>query len=96
MIVKKMQEKFNIRGKQIVQSIRKLEKYPDIFEEFKTVLANDDIKLLNTEITESGHTAKELNLNYSLSILGAYNYLIYLRELPSEALNYLEKGLPIK
>lgn len=43
-----------------------------------------------------GFTAKDLYENNPLSLVGAYNYLIYLREEPEEALAYLKQGLKRK
>ena len=43
-----------------------------------------------------GFTAKYLAENYSLTPLGAYNYLIYLSNDPKKALADLEAGLPKK
>ena len=40
-----------------------------------------------------GYSAKRLNTEYPLSILGAYNYLIYLREDLQNALKDLKNGL---
>lgn len=47
-------------------------------------------------IEVNGYSAKILNGNYPLSLLGAYNYLVYLREEPDQALADLKKGLPRK
>lgn len=69
-----------------------LHSYKDIEQEFVRYIINQ----LNDEdfLTVEGYTAKELNKKYPLSMLGAYNYLIYLREKPQEALIKLKKGLP--
>jgi hypothetical protein len=53
------------------------------------VFASNPIKV-------EGFTACQLATNYPLSPLGAYNYLIYLREMPVQALADLEAGLPRK
>lgn len=50
----------------------------------------------NNPITVEGYNAKQLNKNTHLSVIGAYNYLIYLREDAKNALNNLRKGLPQK
>ena len=47
-------------------------------------------------IVVEGYNAKMLFANYPLSELGAYKYLIYLREEPEAALADLKAGLPRK
>ena len=42
----------------------------------------------------SGYTAKRLKQETSLSELGAFNYMVYLKRKPEEALANLKKGLP--
>ncbi len=41
-----------------------------------------------------GYTAKQLYQETFLSLLGAFNYMIYLKKKPLEALSNLRKGLP--
>ena len=43
-----------------------------------------------------GYTAETLHRDYNLSPLGAYNYLVYLKEDPNNALTDLKAGLPRK
>jgi len=43
-----------------------------------------------------GYSAEELHDHYRLNVLGAYNYLVFLREDPMRALGLLKKGLPRK
>lgn len=40
----------------------------------------------------SGYTAKRLHVETDLTILGAFNYMIYLKRNPNEAISNLEKG----
>lgn len=42
----------------------------------------------------SGYTAKRLKQETSLTELGAFNYMVYLKRKPEEALANLKKGLP--
>ena len=42
----------------------------------------------------SGYTVKNLSDREDLTLLGAFNYMVYLKKNPSEALANLEKGLP--
>lgn len=42
----------------------------------------------------SGYTAKRISTETDLTILGAFNYMVYLKQNPDEALSNLKKGLP--
>lgn len=42
----------------------------------------------------SGYTAKKISTEANLTVLGAFNYMVFLKQNPSEALSNLEKGLP--
>ena len=42
----------------------------------------------------SGYTAKRISTETDLSILGAFNYMVFLKRNPDEALSNLKKGLP--
>ena len=75
-------------------AISKLARHKDIYLEFSEYVAN---KMFPKEgLSVIGYTAEALNQNYPLSPLGAYNYLIYLREMPEKALADLKSGLPTK
>lgn len=86
--------KFRLSDKRAVHAIQKLQRHPVIYDEF--VLAVKSGKYVNSSdaVTVEGFTAETLSTNYPLSLLGAYNYLIYLQESPNEALEDLSKGLP--
>lgn len=56
----------------------------------------DDEVFTPNPIKVEGFTAQYLATNYPLSALGAYNYLIYLREMPGKALADLKAGLPTR
>lgn len=75
------------------KSYEKIARHADIRKEFYQYIMNDEVFPLEA-IKVEGFTAHYLATNYPLSILGAYNYLIYLREIPDEALMNLKKGLP--
>lgn len=81
--------------KRAEEMYKKLEKYPDILEEFLFWIKNNDFKKENP-IEIEGYTALKLMQSTYLEPIGAYNYLIYLKEKPEEALEYLKKGLPKK
>lgn len=44
----------------------------------------------------SGYTAKDIYHETELTILGAFNYMVYLKKKPHEAVNNLKKGLPMR
>lgn len=75
-------------------AISKLARHKDIYLEFSEYVANK--KFPKEGLSVVGYTAEALNQNYPLSPLGAYNYLIYLREMPEKALADLKAGLPTK
>lgn len=87
-------ERFEPKTKAAIKALLKLSKYPDIYSEFSDVIKYGKWMSKHTAISVEGFTAEQLNLDYPLSLLGAYNYLIYLRESPKEALDALKKGLP--
>lgn len=82
--------------KAAIRSLEKLKNYPDIFEEFCNGCTVPEFTFPKEGIQVQGYDAKTLNKEYPLSPLGAYNYLIYLRENAKDALMDLEKGLPRK
>ena len=43
-----------------------------------------------------GYTAKKISTETDLTVLGAFNYMVFLKQNPNEALLNLEKGLPRK
>lgn len=42
----------------------------------------------------SGYTVKRISMETNLTVLGAFNYMVFLKQNPREALSNLEKGLP--
>ncbi len=77
------------------KSYEKIARHADIRKEFYQYIIDDEVFTPNP-IKVKGFTAQHLATNYPLSVLGAYNYLIYLREMPEKALAYLKAGLPTK
>lgn len=77
------------------KSYEKIARHADIRKEFYLYIMNDEVFTPNP-IKVEGFTAQHLVTNYPLSVLGAYNYLIYLREMPEKALADLKAGLPTK
>lgn len=72
----------------------KLSQHEDIRSEFYQYIMEETFP--QKAICIEGFTAEYLANNYPLSPLGAYNYLIYLREMPDKALADLKAGLPTK
>ena len=79
----------------IIEIIEKLKKYGDIFFEFYDFVLYENFPT-EDRIEVEGYTAEKLYNTTMLNPLGAYNYLIYLRDNPEEALAYLKAGLPVK
>ncbi len=77
------------------KSYEKIARYADICKEFYQYIMDDEVFTPNP-IKVEGFTAQHLATNYPLSALGAYNYLIYLREMPEKALADLKAGLPTR
>ena len=76
-------------------ALKKLSSHIDILIEFYFYVKNRRFKEFSP-ITVKKISAKQLVDTTYLSPVGAYNYLIYLRESPKEALEDLKKGLPRK
>ena len=96
MLLNILKDDYQMTEKRAVLTIQKLQVHPDIYEEFKEVAMFGRVAFGEPVISVEGFTAQQLHLNYPLSVLGAYNYLIYLRERPVEAKEDLRKGLPRK
>lgn len=89
-----LKNELNLTDTRVLQEYSGISKYPDIEQEFVDYIKNrwqDDTQHM---IEVEGFDAKQLYERFSLSVLGAYNYLIFLREEPREALSFLREGLP--
>lgn len=96
-LVEAMKKRFEMNQKVALTSLIKLEKYREIYEEFVAGMKGESFVFpTDNAITVEGYTAQMLFEKFPLSELGAYNYLIYLKEVPAEALEDLKKGLPRK
>lgn len=89
-----LEHHYNMSEKRVVLAIRKLLRHKDIYDEF--VRVSNGASGLSEKLSVEGYTAEKLVQEFPLSLLGAYNYLIYLREDPGNALNDLKRGLPRK
>ena len=64
--------------------------FEDIKMEFYETIMYESFPV-NSPIKVEGYTAQQLNETTHLTVMGAYNYLIYLREDPKMALDNLKK-----
>ena len=86
---------YHMYGKRIEKEMEKLDRHQDIKMEFYRTLMKEEFPK-SRAISVEGYTAQQLKETTKLTVLGAYNYLIYLREDPKIALDNLKKGLPTK
>lgn len=91
-----LMDEYEMTEKNAVITVKGLQAHPDIYEEFVIAITTGKYADDSVAVRVEGFTAKALNTNYPLSPLGAYNYLVYLREAPKDALEDLKKGLPRK
>ena len=80
--------------KRLSSIISKLIAHKDVYFEFYDFVLYEQFP--EDAIIVEGLSAQQLAANYPLTPLGAYNYLIYLREMPDKALADLKAGLPTK
>lgn len=78
------------------QVVGKLQRHPDILNEFAQWVSLREFPTGAAAVSVEGYTAESLVKSTYLRPVGAYNYLVYLRESPQEALDDLKKGLPRK
>lgn len=93
MIMGYLTKQCDMSDKRAGEALHKLAAHFDILTEFYYFVKNRRFKKVHP-ITAEGLSAQSLNESTYLSPIGAYNYLIYLREEPEEALADLEQGLP--
>lgn len=80
--------------KRAQSNIKELAKHKEIYYEFAYYVENRKYK--EDAVCIEGYTAKLLHEKFPLSVIGAYNYLVYLVEEPRNALADLKAGLPRK
>ena len=76
------------------RNIKAFKEHQDIMMEYGEYTLTK--QFTDNPISVEGYTAKRLTETTKLTVLGAYNYLIYLRRNPAEALKNLAAGLPTK
>jgi hypothetical protein len=92
-IMEVLRNQYELSENIAVKSIRKLLTHPDIYAEFSASTILGTYPEPDLALRVEGMTAEYLNRNFPLSMLGAYNYLIFLREEPEEAICDLRFGL---
>jgi ADP-ribosyl-[dinitrogen reductase] hydrolase len=95
MICDYLKKTYSMSDADIKESIVYLAEFSDIYNEFVqyvTLGVIDDSNCIEVE----GYSANKLLNTTYLEPIGAYNYLVYLRRKPREALDKLKKGLPRK
>ena len=75
--------------------LEKMEKHPDVMSAFVEWISVRDFNNIHAP-TVCGIDVMKLHNTGKLTPVGVFNYLIYLRNNPKEALDALEKGLPRK
>lgn len=97
MLQRYIQQKYGYSDKRASSMLNQMVLYGDIFEEFfNYARVGKFCKKDKTQTQVCGYTAETLHRDYNLSPLGAYNYLVYLKEDPNNALTDLKAGLPRK
>lgn len=97
MLQRYIQQKYGYSDKRARSILNQMILYDDIFEEFFNYARTGKFcKNDNTQTQVCGYTAETLHRDYNLSPLGAYNYLVYLKENHDNALINLEAGLSRK
>ena len=85
---------YGLSNNRVEANLEKLNRHEDIkLELYETVVYGDFPK---NGIKVCGYNVETIKNMTDLSVLGAYNYLIFLREDEKEAIIMLVKGLPVK
>lgn len=94
MLQRYIQQKYGYSDKRASSMLNQMILYDDIFEEFfNYARVGKFCKKDKTQTQVCGYTAETLHCDYNLSPLGAYNYLVYLKEDPNNALTDLKELL---
>ena len=97
MLQRYIQKKYGYSDEKASSILKQMASNEDIFEEFfNYARIGKFCKMNKTQTQVCGYTAEILHRDYNLSPLEAYNYLIYLRKDPENALADLKAGLPEK
>ena len=94
MLCRYIQQTYGYSEKRSRAMVDQMLPYNDIFEEFFNYACVGRFCKKDKSQTEiCGYTAEVLNRDFKLSPLGAYNFLVYLKEEPKRAIADLKAGL---
>lgn len=94
MLQRHIQRKYGYSGEQASSMLNRMVLYEDIFEEFfNYARVGQFCKKDKTQTQVCGYTAETLHRDHNISPLEAYNFLVYLKEDPNNALTDLKAGL---
>ena len=97
MLCRFIQQRFGYSEKRAKIMVGQMSPYADIIDEFfNYARVGKYCKKDKTKTEVCGYTAERLIIEYNLSPLGAYNFLVYLKEKPENALKALNARLPGK
>ena len=97
MLCRYIQQKYGYSEKRSRVMVDQMLPYSDIFEEFFNYSRVGKFhKKDESQVEICGYTAEVLNRDFNLSPLGAYNFLVYLKEEPERAIADLMARLPRK
>lgn len=95
-IVGVLQKDYGLSLRRAVDLIGKLQRQPDIYRECAAALPAGETYAGDDAAQAEGFTARRLRERYPLSPLGAYDFLVDLREEPQKTLNELKDARPRK
>ena len=97
MLCRYIQQKYGYSEKRSRVMVDQMLPYSDIFEEFFNYSRVGKFRKKDeSQVEICGYTAEVLNRDFNLSPLGAYNFLVYLKEEPERAIADLMARLPRK
>lgn len=93
-IVEHLQKEYGYSESRAIKMLNNLLRVPPIAFECWYFISHDEY--VPDEFAENyyGYTAKRINEETILSAFGAFNYMVYLKKDPDNALAALQKGLP--
>lgn len=91
-----IRETYSMSEQQANDAWEYLKKDMHVLFEFKYYVAKGEFVPADDCYKVQGYSAEQLYTTTYLEVLGAFNYLVYLKTKPQEALDKLKKGLPRK
>ena len=93
-ICKFIRENYSMSEQQANDAWEYLKQDMHVLFEFKYYVAKGEFVPAKNCYKVQGYSAEQLYTTTYLEVLGAFNYLVYLKTKPQEALDKLKKGLP--